>query len=301
MARMPRFVIPHQQTTYHVISRTALDGYPLGEQEKSILLSIIQQLSAVYFCEVLGFCLMGNHFHLLVTMLPEDEISDQDVQDSFKQRYGDEYILMPGQIPFYRQKWTSLSEYVKEIKQSFTRVYNKKRGRKGTFWAERFKSVIVEKGETLINCLAYIDLNPVRAGLVDRPEEYHWSSLGYRFRSGRKDEFLSWNLGLNWNLGLKEYNVKSPKERLRLYREFVYARGGGDTPKGKVLGTLPLPMSVERFIQRTRFFTDAGIIGSKEFVRQGFEHFRDLIQPKRERRPHKIQGLEQTYSLKRLT
>jgi hypothetical protein len=106
---------------------------------------------------------------------------------------------MPGQIPFYRQKWTSLSEYVKEIKQGFTRAYNKKRGRKGTFWAERFKSVIVEKGETLINCLAYIDLNPLRAGLVDRPEEYRWSSLGYRFRSSRKDDFLS------WNLGLKEY------------------------------------------------------------------------------------------------
>jgi hypothetical protein len=56
MARMSRFLIPHQQTTYHVISRTALDGYPLGEQEKSLLLTIIQQLSAVYFCEVLGFC-----------------------------------------------------------------------------------------------------------------------------------------------------------------------------------------------------------------------------------------------------
>jgi hypothetical protein len=58
---------------------------------------------------------------------------------------------------------------------------------------------------------------------------------------------------------------------------------------------------VERFIQRTRFFTEAGIIGSRDFVRQGFEHFRDLIQPKRERRPHKIKGLEQIYSLKRLT
>jgi hypothetical protein len=56
MARMSRFLIPHQQTTYHVISRTALDGYPLGEHEKSLLLTIIQQLSAVYFCEVLGFC-----------------------------------------------------------------------------------------------------------------------------------------------------------------------------------------------------------------------------------------------------
>ncbi len=56
MARMPRFVISDQQTVYHVISRSALDGYPLGEQEKSLLLTIIQQLSAVYFCEVLGFC-----------------------------------------------------------------------------------------------------------------------------------------------------------------------------------------------------------------------------------------------------
>ena len=52
-------------------------------------------------------------------------------------------------------------------------------------------------------------------------------SLGYRFRSSRKDEFLS------WNLGLKEYNVKSPKERLRLYREFVYARGGVDLGKAR--------------------------------------------------------------------
>jgi hypothetical protein len=56
MARMPRFLIPHQQTSYHVISRTALDGYPLGEAEKGLLLATIKQLSAVYFCEVLGFC-----------------------------------------------------------------------------------------------------------------------------------------------------------------------------------------------------------------------------------------------------
>ena len=294
MARMPRFVIPHQQTTYHVISRTALDGYPLGEQEKSLLLTIIQQLSNIYFCEVLGFCLMGNHFHLLITMRPEDEVSDEEVKESFLCRYGDEYTLKAGQIPFYRQKWTSLSEYVKEIKQSFTRMYNKKRRRKGTFWAERFKSVIVEKGETLINCLAYIDLNPVRAGLVDRPEEYRWSSLGYRFRTSRKDEFLS------WNLGLKEYNVKSPKERLRQYREFVYARGGVDLAKGKILDVVALPVSVDRFIQRTRFFTDAGIIGSREFVRQGFELFRDIIRPKRERKPHRIQGLDSIYSMKRL-
>ncbi|MCF8106236.1 MAG: transposase [Desulfohalobiaceae bacterium] len=295
MARMPRFLISHQPTTYHVISRTALDGFPLGEQEKSLLLKTIQNLSSIYFCQVLGFCIMGNHFHLLVTMLPEDQISDEEVQKRYATKYGDEFTLMPGQIPFYRQKWTSLSEYVKEIKQNFTRMYNKKRGRRGTFWAERFKSLIVEKGETLINCLAYIDLNPIRAGLVERPEEYRWSSLGCRFRTGRNDTFLS------WNLGLEEYNVKDRKERLCLYRDFVYARGGVDLGKGKTLEAKSLPEGVERFIQRTRFFTESGIIGSREFVRQGFELFRDIIQPKRQRQPHKIQGLDQIYSLKRLS
>ena len=60
---------------------------------------------------------MGNHFHLLITMMrPEDEVTDDEVLESFQRRYGDEYTLMTGKISFYRQKWTSLSEYVKEFK-----------------------------------------------------------------------------------------------------------------------------------------------------------------------------------------
>ncbi len=54
--------------------------------------------------------------------------------------------------------------------------------RRGFFWSERFKSVIVDNGDTLINCLAYIDLNPVRAQIVEKPEEYRWSSIGLRSR-----------------------------------------------------------------------------------------------------------------------
>lgn len=71
--------------------------------------------------------------------------------------------------------------------------------------------------------------------------------------------------------------------------------------KSKTLEARFLPEGAERFIQRTRFFTESGIIGSREFVRQGFELFRDIIQTKRKRRPHKIQGLAEIYSLKRLT
>jgi putative transposase len=86
---------------------------------------------------------------------------------------------LPGQIPAYRTKWEKLSEFIKEIKQSFSRYYNQRHKRKGFFWSDRFKSVLVENGETLINCLAYVDLNPVRAGIVGRPDDYRWNSLGY--------------------------------------------------------------------------------------------------------------------------
>jgi hypothetical protein len=104
--------------------------------------------------------------------------------------------LTDGQIPTLRAKRPSLSDYVKEIKQRFSHWYNKRHGRKGFFWGKRFKSVLVENGDTLINCLAYIDLNPVRAGLVERPEDYRWCSLAYHVQTGNKDDFLSLDFGL---------------------------------------------------------------------------------------------------------
>jgi putative transposase len=125
---------------------------------------------------------MGNHFHILVRMIPDTHFSDTEIKERFLRYYGKEgkeNLFSDGQIPYYRNKWASLSEFLKEIKQSFTRYYNKRHLRRGTLWGERFKSCIVENGETLINCLAYIDLNPVRAGIVTRPEEYRWNSLGF--------------------------------------------------------------------------------------------------------------------------
>jgi hypothetical protein len=84
------------------------------------------------------------------------------------------------------------------------RYYNKRHHRRGYFWGDRFKSVIVDKGETLVNCLAYIDLNPLRAGIVDRPEDYRWNSLGYHLQTQNKDQFLStdfWFEGLFYGFG----------------------------------------------------------------------------------------------------
>jgi putative transposase len=306
MPRKPRMIVEGEPAVYHVISRTALDGFVLGDGEKDFLLRLIRKLSSVYFAEVLGFCLMGSHFHLVARMHPGDGVSDEEIRGRFEKYYSGEQkrILPAGQIPAFRHKWANLSEYVREIKQGFSRYYNKRHQRKGFFWSERFKSVIVEDGETLINCLAYVDLNPVRAGLLEKPDDYRWNSLGYHQQTGNKGKFLSLDLGLTGS------GRRSKKERLAAYRQFVYEKGSLAGRKGKQIAPEVLakasrkkfqPDAVDRFLSRTRYFTDSGIIGSREFVRKYHILLQGSEEQEREKIPRAVAGLAGIFSLKRLS
>jgi putative transposase len=172
MAGLPRILVSGEKTAYHVMSRTALPGYPLDDVEKDFFVALTKKLWLLYFVEILGCCCIWNHFHMLVRMRPDSDFSDAEMMKRLGAFYGEDKVFGDGQLPYFRQKLSSLSEFVREIKVGFARFYNKRHGRRGYFWGDRFKSVVVEKGETLINCLAYIDLNPVRAGLVARPEAY---------------------------------------------------------------------------------------------------------------------------------
>lgn len=296
MPRIARMIVKGEPVVYHVMSRTALDGYVIGDVEKEFLFNLIKRLSSIYFAEVLGFCLLGNHFHLLVRMHPGEEYSDEEIKRRFKLMYGDlkDRELREGQIPFLRKKWGDLSEYVKEIKQSFSRFYNRLHNRKGFFWSERFKSVIVDNGDTLINCLAYIDLNPVRAGIVEKPEEYRWCSLGYHLQTNNKDSFLS------LDFGLMEFGVKAEKERLRIYRGFVHGKGSLNVNEKQEDRSFEIG-AIEKFKYRSRYFSDSGIIGTKAFVAQHYQAFKNHFSSKHEKRPKAIQGLDGIYSLKRLS
>jgi hypothetical protein len=239
-------------------------------------------------------------------MFPEHKFTDEDIQKRYVEFYGDDAMFAAGWIPSLREKLSSLSEFVREIKVGFARFYNKRHNRRGYFWGDRFKSVIVEKGETLINCLAYIDLNPLRAGLVDRPEEYRWNSLAYHIQTGNKDKFLS------LDFGLKEFGILDAEERLKQYRRYVYEAGAVDRPEKmvtKVIDSKVLEKErendfelnrVRRFRYRTRYFTDSGIIGSKEFVSMNYRRFKDVFMSKREKIPRRVAGLDGIYSLKRL-
>jgi len=296
MPRIARMKVKGEPAVYHVISRTALDGFVLGDVEKDHLVSLIKHLSAIYFAEVLGFCAMGTHLHLLVKMQPGDTFSDEEIRKRFKLYYGDDQRreLMEGQIPYFREKWSDLSEYIKEIKQGFSRFYNKLHDRKGYFWSDRFKSVIVDNGETLINCLAYIDLNPVRAGIVKKPEKYRWCSLGYHVQTNNKEGFLS------LDLGLMEFGVKDERERLKYYRRFVYEKGSLKGVKKERQKDFEIDR-IDRFKYRTRYFSDSGVIGSKAYVERIYQAFKHHFTAKREKRPKVIEGLNGIYSLKRLS
>jgi hypothetical protein len=163
--------------------------------------------------------------------------------------------------------------------------------------------VVVEKGETLINCLAYIDLNPVRAGLVKRPEEYRWNSIGYHAQTGNKDSFLS------LDFGLREFGVNGDKERLRRYRRFLYETGAVGKEKAAALDPETILKEqkkdfritrMDRFKCRTRYFTNSGIIGGKAFVLETYQKVKTHFQSKKDKIPKPVAGLNGIYSLKRL-
>ena len=256
---------------------------------------------------------MSNHFHILAKMLPGRDFTDEEIRERCKVHYGDEFWLSDEQVVYYREKLSNPSNYLKEIKQSFSWYYNKQHNRRGTLWGERFKSVIVENGETLINCLAYIDLNPVRAGIVEKPEAYRWCSLGYHIQTNNKDDFLSLDFGLT------EFGVLNGEDRLKYYRQFVYEKGGldagrrdttewetrgmgdGEKREGIRTGKGFEISAIEKFKYRSRYFSDSGIIGTKAFVARHYQTFKHHFSSKHEKLPKTIRGLNGIYSLKRLS
>jgi hypothetical protein len=129
MPRIARFVRSDSPTVYHVISRTALDGFPLGDREKDYLLQLTRHFSRFYFVDVLGFCIMSNHFHLVVRMHTKEHLSDEAMKERLGAWFPQGREISSKTIADFRERWSSLSSFIKDIKQGFTRFYNKQHNR----------------------------------------------------------------------------------------------------------------------------------------------------------------------------
>ena len=301
MARTSRIIIKNQPAIYHVISRSTLLGFPFTDADKEVFLNLIKKYSKIYFTEILGFCIMSNHFHILVRMHPSDIFSSEEIKSRYFQLYGASRKLSDNQIPIYRDKFGNLSDFMRDIKVNFSRYYNKKNDRKGYLWGDRFKSVIVEKGHTLINCLAYIDLNPIRAGIVKRPEEYRYSSIGYHIQTGNKDGFLSLEFGSEHNKHIDD------KEKFRNYRRYLYQKGGQKKENSGSISNDIVQKEKNRnydltikevFLYRSKYYTDGGIIGTEAFVSEIYNKIKHMLFLKRNKKPKKIPGYDQIFSLR---
>jgi len=207
MARASRIYVSIEHGSYHIISRVVGKQFLLRDQEKEQYLSILESLSQAFFVQVHSFCILNNHVHLLVTGLDEaaNRASDDDLLERYKLIYGPDAMPPMSSTDFdgteipdadygmerLRARLGSVSRFMQELQQTFSRWYNKTHKRIGHFWASRFKSILVSKDESQLICASYIDLNPIRAGIVERPEDYRWCSLGLIARNpNRAQKFL---------------------------------------------------------------------------------------------------------------
>jgi hypothetical protein len=199
-----------------------------------------------------------------------------------------------------------LSVFMKLLKQRFTQWFNRLHQRRGTLWEERFRSVLLDgTSPILATTAAYIDLNPVRAGLVDDPKDYRW--CGYAQAVAGNSDRLS---GLAISLGM------SPAQALSEYRKLLYVQGlqrEGTDAQGRplrrgfdraaVLAVLAQGGHLERpemLRLRIRYLVDGAVLGSRAFVNEIFTRHRDRFGPTREKGAHPARGLPGINTLRAL-
>jgi REP element-mobilizing transposase RayT len=313
MPRSRRRWISGEAGSFHIISRIAGGDILLHRQEKEYFLKLLERLAAGFFVQVHAFCIMGNHFHILASGQDKDAevASKEELVRRYRLIYGEDadppkgsydssgqlIADADGGVERLRRRLGSVSRFVQELKQGFSRWYNKRHHRQGFLWGGRFRGVLIYKGEPRLACSAYIDLNPVRAGLSERPEKYRWSSLGMRVRSPVRAGKLLRPISLVDVLEESEYMYGPPYLRVRKelfgiswYREFVNVSGGierqdrGSIPPRLVdevvmcSGALGL---TDRLRYRWRNFSEGIAIGGHEAI-SGFQkrERRKLIHPR---------------------
>lgn len=210
MARLPRLAVtglPH-----HVILRgNDRQRVFVDDEDRGFFLVQLAELAAREQVQVHAHVLMDNHLHLLLT--PQ--------QDG------------------------ALSRLMQALGRVYVRHFNQRHGRSGTLWEGRYRSTVIDSERYLLTCMVYIDLNPVRVGMVPAAELYRWSSHGH-YIGLRHDKWLTPH-PLVWSLG------NTPFAREAAYAELV--RQGLDLTQQRELSESALqgwPLGGPAFLARLR-------------------------------------------------
>lgn len=326
---------------YHVHSRVVDRRFVLGTEEKEKFRTLMRMQENFTGCRALSYCLMDNHFHILLEVPPmaEGGISDEVFLKRLSAIYGEDFVagiaqeLVDARKAIYTSeggmgeavaaihkrftyRMNDLAQFMKGLLQRFSQWFNRAHSRSGVLWEDRFKSVIVEDGVAARTISAYIDLNPLRAGMVKDPADYRWSSYGEAIGGGKKGDGKKAREGLVRAFSCDQgvgYDAGKWGEVSRLYRRMMglaigrkpgraevskSAKGIGQTTKntaelleGKDNETALKDLGMAKMLHcRIRYFTDGAVIGSKEFVNEAFASARDRFGPKRKDGARKMKG-----------
>jgi putative transposase len=180
MARLPRLTLA--DVPHHVIQRgNNRQAIFVDRADHERLLGLLADAAPRFGIALHAYVLMDNHFHLLAT---------------------------PGTT-------TGLPQFMQSVGRSYVRYFNDRHGRSGTLWEGRYRSTLIQTDRYLLTCMAYIDLNPVRAGLVSDARDFPWSSHAH-YAGLRQDKLLTPH-PLYWELG------NTPFAREAAYAELVRA------------------------------------------------------------------------------
>ena len=290
--RIPRIKIaPHMGAAiYHCMSRTVNGERYLDDPAKEVFRKQMWQIAEFCGVQVLTYAIMSNHFHVLVRVPKKTTPDDNELLRRFHilypkpnryQTFRIETIAEqlkngdPAANPWRKQQLAlmgDVSQFMKLLKQRFAIWFNSNHKRFGPVWSDRFKSVLVEgRGNATLTMSAYIDLNPVRAGLVDDPKDYRFCGYSEAV-AGRKPA----QAGLATVIATASGNANTTwREASASYRMILFGAGtaarankAAITPEAlaKVIaekGTLPLHTVLRC---RLRHFTCGAVLGTKAFV-----------------------------------
>jgi putative transposase len=286
--REPRIKIPSEiaEALYHCMSRTVNGEKLFKDADKEMLRRMIWLL--VEFCglQLVTYAILSNHFHVFVRVLLAGPISDEELLRRYRLLHSAKttrnemrFEILRAQLAAntpYAVQWrrrilrlmNDVSQFMKLLKQRFSIWFNKTHNRFGTLWAERFKSVLIEPDcEAVAEVAAYIDLNAVRAKLVDDPKDYRF--CGYAEAVAGNEQARR---GIASVLGPGSWEKIQAE-----YRTLLFSSGSAINQKvgaitfaalQKVLregGKLPLP---ELLRCKLRYFTQGAVLGSAAFVQE---------------------------------
>jgi putative transposase len=314
MPRSPRIQISRSSSLFHhCISRVVDRNFVFGTHERDVFRKILRQVERFSGVRVITWTILSNHFHVLleVPAAPLEALSDEEIIESCRALYSRsgmiqvEWEFAEAQrhggvaLERVRQRYLvrmwNLSEFMKTLKQKFTNWFNRQHDRVGTLWESRFKSVLVEGSwNCLLKVAGYVDLNPVRAGLVEDPKDYPWCGYGEAVAG---DRIARKGLAATLDTGGRPATWRDVGPR---YRKILFGIGEETTSRAgfsreeiaKVWAAGGKLTLAQLLRCRVRYFSDGLAIGSETFIEWFFTLRRELFSEKRKSGSRRLKGGE---------